>query len=358
MTQSPGNPNPSVTLDEVIGLNDEIISLVRSGVPLGDGLQQFADDHRNSLGRVSANMASRLSRGESLSHVLAASDVPLPTTYRMVVEAGLRSGRLTAALECLAEFGRELNDLRRRIGMALLYPLIVTAIAYGLFVVVFLPVVAQLFYRVFQDFNLPTPSVLTWLHDVAPTILKWGWVPPIAGLLLVIWWMCTKSSQLLEFRGITKPLEWIPGVRRLARDFRSANFAKLTALLLEHDVPMHEAVKLAARASVDEATQNAVYAIAESANRGELNVVHPAQASKLPPFLRWLMLRPSEQAGLCAALRSASDMYRRRALVRSQWMKFVFPALMAVVIGGGVTLVYALLLFYPFTEMLNGLSFL
>ena len=55
----------------------------------------------------------------------------LPATYRAVVEAGLRSGRLSAALEDLAAYARNFAELRQAVGLALLYPMLVLLLAWA-----------------------------------------------------------------------------------------------------------------------------------------------------------------------------------------------------------------------------------
>ena len=89
----------AVTLDDLIALNDEMLALVRAGVPLGQGLADVGHDVRGSLARVTATLATRVERGESLPQALAASGGLFPPLYRAIVEAGIKSGRLPAALE-------------------------------------------------------------------------------------------------------------------------------------------------------------------------------------------------------------------------------------------------------------------
>ena len=126
-------PGP-ITLDQLLALNDEIAALVRAGIPLERGLQVAGRDLRGRLGRLASALGQRLSRGESLSDALRGEERAVPPLYRAVVEAGARSGRLTVALEGLAEYVRGYSEARTAIGLALWYPLLVLALAYGLFV--------------------------------------------------------------------------------------------------------------------------------------------------------------------------------------------------------------------------------
>ena len=50
----------TVTLDELIALNDEIAALVRVGVPLELGLRQLGGDLPARMGRLAKDLAQRM----------------------------------------------------------------------------------------------------------------------------------------------------------------------------------------------------------------------------------------------------------------------------------------------------------
>ena len=54
----------TITLDEIVALNDEMLALVRAGMPLEQGLADVAHDVRGNLGRISGMLAERMARGE------------------------------------------------------------------------------------------------------------------------------------------------------------------------------------------------------------------------------------------------------------------------------------------------------
>src|SRR3954469_24336539 len=124
----------AIGLEDLIALNDEIAALVRAGVPLERGLLDVGGDLRGRLRAIATALGERMSRGASLPQALEAEGERIPRVYRAVVEAGLRTGRLAVALEGLARFARGVAELRRVVGLALIYPLLVMVVAYTLFV--------------------------------------------------------------------------------------------------------------------------------------------------------------------------------------------------------------------------------
>src|SRR5262245_6985582 len=95
-----------ISLDDLIALNDEIAALARAGLPLERGLREVGRDVSGGLSRAMLSLAERMGQGATLPEALAADRDKFPPIYRAVVEAGVRAGRLPAALESLAAFVR------------------------------------------------------------------------------------------------------------------------------------------------------------------------------------------------------------------------------------------------------------
>ena len=66
------------SLDDLTALNDEIIALVRSGVPLERGLTDACHELRGRTGRLVEAVAQRVERGQSLDEAVASPELNLP----------------------------------------------------------------------------------------------------------------------------------------------------------------------------------------------------------------------------------------------------------------------------------------
>ena len=148
--------NPTITLDDLIALNDEIAALVRAKVPLERGLQDLGRDLPGRLGQFALALARRTGSGEPLVEVLGDPDFRLPKLYRAVVEAGVRAGRLPAALESLAGSMRRLAESRRGVVLAFLYPLLLLIVAWGFFAFTTAQIAPKLL-KSFEEFACPAP---------------------------------------------------------------------------------------------------------------------------------------------------------------------------------------------------------
>ena len=63
--------------------------------------------------------------------------------------------------------------------------------------------------------------------------------------------------------------------------------------------------------------------------------------------MNWLVLAAGRDGALLPALRHSAAAYHRRARNQSDLVRVFLPALLTVVVAGGITAAYALMLFVP-----------
>ena len=342
------------SLEDLIALNDEISALTRAGMPLEGGLLAVGAEGSGRLSEISRSLGERMAKGEGLSQALAAEGGRLPRVYRATVEAGLRAGRLPAALEGLAGFARAYAETRAAIGLAFLYPLYVLILAYGLFVL-FAAGVAPRFVAAFSSLRLPAARPLLWLARLGDSAIYWAPWPPIVLMALLISWSRTGGAAAFQ-PGRMGLLRWVPWMGGMLAQGRAGGFAGLLAVLVEHRVPLDEGIELAAEASGDATLAREGKAVAEALRRGDSLSDGLRDARAFPPSLRWLMLAGLARGALAPALRHAAETYRRRALDRAESIRLLLPTVLLFAIGASATLVYGLTLFVPLSEMLVDLA--
>lgn len=344
-----------LTIEELVTFNDELIALSKAGLSLELGLNEIGSDRSAALNEISTAVAARMSRGASLSDALAAEGSRIPRLYRTLVEAGLRTQRLTAALESLTDFAQDMLELRRRIGMALIYPLITFSLAYTIFLFFLIEIIDR--YQALIDMLRFEPGpMLQLLFDLRDTVQYWWWIAPAIVVLLIIQWWRTSRARLLDLSEPYRGLNWIPGIGSVGRNHRIASFCRLLAGLLESEVPLEEASLIAADATGDRELLQSARTLSNALLQGETTPETDSLRPGMPPFLAWLLVQQTDARTLIRNLRQAAAMYSRRARQMTDWVQLFFPVLAGAGIGGTVVLVYALTLFLPFIELLDLLS--
>jgi type II secretory pathway component PulF len=340
-----GSVSGAITVDQLIALSDEMAALVRAGVPLDRGLVAAGRDLRGRVGRLAGQLGSRIESGEGLAEALEADGSAVPAFYRAVVDAGHRSGRLAKALEGLASYARAFAETRRAIGLALLYPLLVLLLAYGLFVVFVLWVVPRLA-ATFATMRLPGMGVLDiflWMGDHPA---YWAWIVPALLVLLTIGWAGSGRAMALHPGKLVGVLRLIPGMRSILRLAQTADFADLLALMIEHGVPLDEAAELAAAATGSPALRASVAALGDAMRRGD-PADEAAVRAGLPPMLAWVVATAGARGPLAPALRHAAATYRARAARKAETLQAILPSVVLVIVGMSAGAVYALSVFKP-----------
>ena len=355
-TSDSGSSGRAITLDQLIALNEEMAGLVRAGVPLERGLLQASREMGGRSGTIASAIGERLARGERLEDALAGSGHAFPKTYQAVIEAGLRSGQLAKALEGLAMIARSYAEARNSIGMALVYPFLVILLAYA-FLVAMVVNVAPRFATVVQSLELKPIPILTHAAEAADTVLYWGPIFPAILAAFVIQWIYFGRSSSLDAGPVGSVASRLPAIGAMLRDFRSANFADLLALLIEHQVPLDEAVRLAGAASGNRGFQRSTSEMADRLRAGQPAAPDTGRSrGSFPPLLAWILGAGHHQATLPIALRQLGQNYRRGALTRSGFLRAILPTVLMVTLGGGAVILYAMLLFVPLSSFWDELT--
>jgi general secretion pathway protein F len=324
-----------------------------------EGLVDLGHDMPTGAGEPATWIGRRLRVGSSLSEILSRDQDRFPPVWRAVVQAGLRSGRLSVALEGLATTARRVAETRRAVCVAWIYPLIVMALAFAFF----LFFVTSLFPgSIFENLQMefgPFMSCVSWLGQY---VHIWGIAVPLLVVFafFVAW---RRSGRVLWSRGGSRRASefsarrgrW-PTAANTLRYGRLAAFAEVLALLVDHDVSYAEAIALAGDASGDPALGDASRSVAERLQRGEVFASRADVPAQFPPFLGWLLVTATQQPGLSDRLRQTAEIYRQRAARAVTWNAVYLPMVLTVVFGGSAVLLYALTVFMPVIKLLYGLS--
>lgn len=158
--------------------------------------------------------------------------------------------------------------------------------------------------------------------------------------LAVLWFRSRRAWRLERTSSRAFFKRW-PTIGRLIHVGRMALFADTLALLLEHDVPMDEAVALATGSSGDRRIRESGQVLAERIRRGEIASTGE-DVIGAPPMLGWLLFHHRDRNRLVRSLRRIADSLRRHADWMSLWLSIYLPTWLTIGLGGSLALAYAL----------------
>ena len=344
----------STSLDDLILLNREIAALVKAGIPLELGLRGLSGSVGTRLGRLSERLSKRLASGRSLPDALAEEGPAVSPVYTAVMEAGLASGRLPEALESLAASGQLIQETRRKVFLAVLYPVLCAIVGYIMFCG-FLSVIAPQLVNAAEMFRFP----LTWPIELARTLHQHRMyaitvVPSIVLSVIVVTLLLRNSLTRAPWQWLSS-FRWVPGVAAIRRSQNWAQFTELLAMQLENATPLARAFTLAADSTDNARFHREARSVSENLAQGNTLSTALSSVKSLPPLVRWMLVTGEKQGTLSLTLRQLADTYRRRALRQAADLKTWLPVIITIGVTGTIGLAYGLAFFIPMRALLFGL---
>jgi general secretion pathway protein F len=343
---------PSLSLDQLIALNDEIAALAKAGVPLDFGFKQLSREMPGQLGVYAQLLSERIAQGEPLDKLLGDPRVKLPRVYQAVVVAGLSTGRLPAVLESLSGTMRRLAELRRTTVVSLVYPLTLLSIAWVL-IAFTTSTVMPVFYKMAVENHMPGANGFLPLLVIGRYAPYWRWGGPAVFMIwAAIVWYDTSRAAVIGTGRSSFWLGWLPWTRATLKVSRAAAVIDMVGLAMEHGLPLDRALNLAAEATGDARYIRDAQHLAETIRRGGGNSRELHRRSGLPALLTWMLAGSVSPEVMIAALKGGASEYHRLALHKAEVARVMIPIAVTCFVSGVIVTAYAVGIFLPYTSLL------
>jgi type IV pilus assembly protein PilC len=342
--------------DDLVALNEQIAGMARAGLPLDQGLASLASEmRRGRLRRVTEAIVADLKNGSTLPDAVARRQNELPPYYAQLIEAGVRAGRLPEVLATLTAYARSIATTRNIIIDALFYPVIVFVFAAVLIGAMAFFVLPQ-FEQIFTSFQMRLPTItnvalFVGKHPYSILVLP---ASLIAAAIILPWIFLrrTQTGQRLWALGLYS----IPLVGTLIRAARLAAFSELLSVLVEYEMPLPEAFRLAGTASSDPLMKHEAAGIYRRLTEGAKLAEVLRGRGLLPEWVAWMVAAGEQRGALAGALRQIAALYRRQVESRAALLRTILPAFMIIVTAGMLVGTFAFSVMYPLIRLLEGLS--
>lgn len=316
-------------------LISELAVLLDAGLPLDRAFALALDNIQSDDARVPLTaMLVELREGRSLSQAMEARPALFSPTARAMAEAGEMNGKLAQALTRLSAALETAEELRRLVVTSMIYPIMLLGLSVAVILMMLLYVVPQ-FETLFAsaDGNLPASSLA--IMAASRAVRDYG-LYMFAALLLLGFVVRQLASRPEARRAFDRAVLRVPMVGTLTRHFETARFSRTLAVLLEGEVPLPIALKLARR-SIANATMGAeVDRVADGLKEGE-GLAIPLGATGVFPRVAVGLLRTGEETSrLPTMLGRLADIMDQDVKVRLQRAIAVITPLITILLGASV----------------------
>ena len=330
--------------------------MLRSGLPLLRSLEVLIRQEKSGLFKeVVEGLADTIRNGNNLSDGLRLFPDVFSDLYINMTRAGEAGGVLDTVLLRLAEFLEKSVRTLRRIKAAMIYPVIVVAVAFiivGLLMVFVIPRFQSIYHDLLRGASLPT--LTQWTIDTS-TLLKDYWWALIVVIPMVIylykWIRRTESGG----RFIDRFFLNMPRVGELVSKLAIARFSRTFATLLESGVPLLKALLITRDVVGNRVIMDAMNTVHDRVRDGESIATTLEQAGVFPDMVTSMIDVGEETGQLAQMLHRIADAYEdevdHAVAAATSAIEPIMIVLLAVFVG---TIVIAL--FLPVINIIENLS--
>ena len=337
---------PAASLSLVTRL---LATLTRSGMPLDQALgaaAEQADDARSA--KLFTALRAQVASGETLAGALARWPRTFSELYRGLVAVGGETGRLPEVLARLADYLEAREALRQKFTLALIYPVLVTGIAFAVIAVLLAYVVPQVV-SVYQQSRQTLPWLTQALIALSAFFRATGWLW-LAGVVAAIFAFALANRRAAFRARWHGTLLRMPIAGRLVAAIDTARFASTLAILTASGAPLLRALDAARDVIWSLPLRGAADAAARLVREG-VSLARALKEQKVfPPVLIHLVANGEASGQLAPMLERAATLLEQESERRITWFAaLVQPAL--IVAMGAIVLVLVLAIMLPIVSM-------
>lgn len=319
-------------------LTRQLATLLEAGLTLEQALSALIEAAVSPAVReVLSGVQSALKTGHTLAAAMALHGASFPPFYCALVQGGEQSGSLPTILEHLADYLERQAALKQKTALALLYPLVVAVVAFGIvagLLAYVVPQVVQVFEQSRQSLPLLTRALIG-LSDV----LRLGW-PYLGAAGLVLWLLAGAALKRDAVqRRCDAVLLQLPLAGPLLRGINTARFASTLAILTGGGVPLLNALEAAARAITNQVMREAVETAADSVREGGSLSRALSLTGVFPPMLAHLVASGEASGRLQEMLERAARLENDDLERRLRVMVTLIEPLMILLMGAVVMMI-------------------
>jgi type II secretory pathway component PulF len=331
----------------------QLAALLRGGVPMLKSLAVLREQTSNrNLKAILDEVYHRVEDGSTLGDAMARFPRAFNEMAVNMVRAGGEGGFLEDALDRVASFTEQQEDLKGRTISAMVYPLLLGSagsIVVTVLVVFFVPKFAVMFERLRERGELPwATELLLWISESARSPVMAFLILPALIALGVFLYM---RAQTPEGRRTADYLRIkIPMAGPIFLSFAVARFCRVLGTLLHNGVPILKALEISRDAAGNKILTEAIAKASENISSGQ-SLAGPLGSSGHFPKMVVEMIAVAEESNTLdqVLVDLADDLEKQTSRQLDLFVRLLEPIMLMVL--AGIVLVVVIALLVPVIKM-------
>jgi general secretion pathway protein F len=342
-------------LFERIGAQDlavttrQLSTLVSAGLPLVDCLSALIDQvDSERLKRILSQTRERVNEGSSLADAMAEHSKVFSELYVNMVRAGEASGALDVVLLRLADYTESTARLRRKLGSALTYPIIMVLVG-GAILFFMLSYVVPKITRIFTESKQILPLPTRVLIAISTAFAAW-WplflLSLVAAAIAARAYVRTPSGRARYDRWLLR----VPVFGKLLQKIAVARFSRTLSTLLQSGIGLLPSLDIVKNIVDNRVLYDATEAARDAIREGQ-SIAPPLKKSGIFPPLMIHMIAVGEKSGkLEEMLFKTAETYESEVDGTIATLTTLLEPLM-ILLMGGLVLFIVLSILLPIFQM-------
>ncbi len=322
-----------VGIHEFLVFNQELVALLRAGLPVVSGLEILLERQGNAhFKRILVDVKEQLVSGVALSDAFLSHGDTFPRLYATSLKAGERSGEVEKVLRRFLDYQKILGRVKRRVTGAMAYPIVLVSLAVGLIFILMTYVIPK-FTEFYAGFGADMPALTVAVVGTA-TFMRAHLLEILLGVSAAAFafdrWRRTDAGR----RTVDGVLLKLPAVGVVLHEFSLSQFARALATLVGAGTPLVTALEISTGSVGNRRVSDAVASVVPKVREGaELwrSLENTGQFTSLAVE----MIKVGEATGaLEEMLSNVSDFYDEAIEARLQTIINLIEPVILIVMGG------------------------
>lgn len=229
-----------------VGLfSKQLGTLLGAGIPLDKCLLSIIDQVENIyLKKVLIEMRADVTEGTSLSESMKKHPTVFPDQYPSLLAVGESTGNYEDTLHRLAELEEKSAELKNKVQVAMIYPMIMGLLSLGVSIFLLVVVIPQI-EQLFASFDAKLPLLTRGVIFLSYVLTNY-WIfilgAIVAAFLAFAKWKSSEEGKKIWDRFLLK----VPVIGGLLRKILVSSFARNLSILLMNRVPLISSLNIVA----------------------------------------------------------------------------------------------------------------
>lgn len=329
----------------------QLASLLRSGVPLLKSIRILRDQTKHpTLKQVLEEIHRRVEDGESIGVAMSRFPKVFNEVSVNMAKAGAEGGFLEDALERVAKFTEQQNDLKARTLGALMYPAILFVAGstiVSVLIIFFVPKFGELFDQMRKKGGLPwaTEALLGFSNLIQSKGIFIAIGLIAAAILLYLQLKTPSGRRMLDLFKLKMPLFGV-----IFQNLAVARFCRVLGTLLKNGVPILKSLEISREAAGNKILSSAVEQASTNITAGESLATPLQKCGYFPQTVVEMISVAEESNSLDTVLVDVADGLETRTSRNLDLLVRMLEPVMLIIMAGVVMFVVMALLL-PIMQM-------